>query len=235
MKKFLAIFALNLLLGSGVFFSTVQADTNNTEVATSSLTSANTEQTPIKEKNFYTIVLLGVGVYPEVSNIENGYNVSGVAGYYLNDVMRLEAGAGAAKSQMSVRNLLFANQRDNFTVNQYQVLLGAKYQLEAIYGTSLKPALGMVLSYTARQYNLLNGLTVNSSDTGSSTAFDIGLSAEAEYELSATYAVGLDFKYMFNVSNQVSANYANPTYGYNGTPIESLQYYIAALSAKMNF
>lgn len=192
-------------------------------------------QKPEKPKKYYSGVILGMGAYPEVTNVNKGYNVSVNAGYHYSEQMMFDLGIGMAKSQMSVTNLLLVNQKDNFEISQYQGFLGAKYQLEGILGTKFKPVGGVTLSYTYRKYNLQNGTTTLSGNTGNSTAFDAGLNAGIDYDISTTYALGLDFKYMFNLSNQVSANYANPSYGYNGKSLESLQYYIAGLSARMNF
>ena len=79
----------------------------------------------------------------------------------------------------------------------------------------------------------------SSTATGQSNTVDAGLSAGVDYEFGHDYAIGLDLKYMFNVSNSASnsnntnANVTTP--GYQGTPIESLQYYTAGLSGRMNF
>lgn len=188
-----------------------------------------------KQKKYYGSAIVGLAAYPEVSNVDKGYNVSAAAGYYISNRIMLDLGFALAKSQMSVSNLLFPNQRDDFGISQYQGVLGAKYQLDNIFGTSFKPVAGAVLSYTYRKYNLKNGMTINSGNTGNSTAIDAGVDVGVDYDLSQTYTLGLDFKYMFNLTNQVSSNYASPLYGYRGTPLESLQYYVAGLSARMNF
>lgn len=240
MKQLLAVLVLCLS------FLAVHAETTTTDIpledeltlSDNSLATTKTQvinDKPQKQKKYYGSAIVGLAAYPEVSNVNKGYNVSVAAGYYINDQIMLDLGFALAKSQMSIGNLLLPNQRDDFEISQYQGVLGAKYQLDNIFGTNFKPIAGAVVSYTYRKYNLRNGLTTNSGNTGNSTAIDAGIDVGIDYDLSQTYALGLDLKYMFNLANHVSSNYVNPSYGYKGTPLESLQYYIAGLSARMNF
>lgn len=233
MKNLLIFFALS------VVFIAAQAQ-NEADIAAPLLPETATSEVEVsrqslQEKNIYISGVAGVGVYPEVSNIDKGYNVSGYIGYYLNNEIAFEAGLGLAKSPMSIKNLLLGGQRDTFDVNQYQALLAAKYSLNIFSNLNLKPTLGVVLSYTLRRYNLINGATANTGDTGGSTAFDAGAQMGLDYILSSTYVVGFDLKYMTNVSHKVNSNYLNPNYGYDGVSLESLRYFVAGVSARMNF
>lgn len=187
------------------------------------------------EKSYYTGLNLGMGGYPQVKNVDRGYNFSVVGGYYISKKISAEIGAGLAKSQLISTNLLVANRVDTFNIDQYQFLVSSKYTLSDLAGLSIKPNIGLAMAYTYRSYNQLNGLTTNSGKTGNSSALDAGLGFGLEYDISEKYVVGVDTKYMFNLSHQINANYANPSYGYNGVALESLEYYIASLTAKMNF
>lgn len=190
---------------------------------------------PEKIKKYYVSALVGVGAYPEVSNVDKGYNASVAAGYHYSQPLMFEVGFGVAKSQLSVKNQLYANQRDNFDINQYQGNLAAKYRLEGLFGTGFKPQLSATLSYTYRKYSQTSNLILLTGNTGSSTAMDAGLGGGIDYDLNKAFTLGAEFRYMFNLSNQVSANYTNPSYGYIGTAIESLQYYVAGVAARLNF
>lgn len=207
---------------------------------TQSSTTRVVKYTTVPAKKAYAQLVAGLGGYPEVSNVNSGYDITGAVGYYYNNYM-FEAGAGLAKYSMDVRNYSFFNKTDNFDIDQYRAHLAAKYRFDkgAMGMTNRwQPIAGALLTYTQRRYNLTNPAmtTPNASgNTGSSTAVDAGLNAGLDYEFSPDYAIGFDFKYMFNLSNEVDANYANPNAGYTGTPIEQLQYYIAGISAKINF
>ena len=190
---------------------------------------------PEKIKKYYTSAMLGIGAYPEVSNVDKGYNASIAAGYHYSEPLMFEVGFGVAKSQLSVKNQLHANQRDSFDINQYQGNLAAKYRIDGVFGTNFRPQLGAALSYTYRKYSQTSNLILITGNTGNSTAMDAGVSGGIDYDLNKSFSLGAEFRYMFNLSNQVSANYVNPSYGYTGTPIESLQYYVAGVAARLNF
>lgn len=188
-----------------------------------------------KVKKLYVSALLGIGAYPEVTNVDKGYNASAAAGYHFNENMMFEIGIGVAKSQLNVKNQLYANQRDNFDVNQYQGNLAGKYRLDGLFGSNFRPQFGLAMSYTYRKYSVTNNTMLVSGNTGSSTAMDAGVGAGVDYDISKSFALGVDFRYMYNLSNQVSSNYVNPSYGYYGTSLESLQYYVAGIAGRMSF
>lgn len=191
-----------------------------------------------RDGNAYALVVLGAGGYPEVNNVETGFDLTGALGYYYNSYM-LELGAGVAKHKMNVRNYSFFNRVDNFDIDQYKGYVAAKYMFDkGTLGLSdkLQPIVGAMLVYTKRDYNLKNPAVVTaSSNTGNSNSFDLGLNAGLDYEFNPKFAVGFDFKYMFNLSSEVNASYNDPNFGYTGTAIEKLQSYIAGVSAKVNF
>lgn len=205
------------------------------EDATLGVSQIKSSQQTELEKSYYTGLNLGMGGYPQVKNVDRGYNFSVVGGYYVSEKLSVEIGAGMAKSQLISTNLLVASRVDTFNIDQYQFLVSSKYTLSDLAGFSIKPSMGAAIAYTYRSYNQLNGLTPNSGKTGNSSAFDAGFGFGLEYDISEKYAVGVDTKYMFNLSHQINANYANPSYGYNGVALESLEYYIASLTAKMSF
>lgn len=190
------------------------------------------------DKKAYALVVVGAGGYPEVNNVDMGYDLTGALGYYYNSWM-LELGAGVAKHKMNLRNYSFFNRVDNFDVDQYKGYVAAKYQFDkGTLGLSdkLQPIAGALLSYTKRDYNLKNpAVVMASNNTGNSNALDFGLNAGLDYEFTPKFSLGFDFKYMFNLSNEVNATYNDPNFGYTGTSIEKLQYYTAGISAKVNF
>jgi hypothetical protein len=188
------------------------------------------------ESKMYLAGVAGVGAYPEVSNVNQGYALSLAAGYNFYERITAEAGINLGQYKMDVKNQFIFNRRDDYDVNQYGAFLGGKIELETLFGTRLTPNVGALLAYSYRQYSLTNYNTgSNSNTTGNSNAWDAGLSAGLDYAFDARYAIGADLKYMFNISNSVNSTYINPTYGYSGSRLESLQYYTLGLSAKVNF
>ncbi len=196
-----------------------------------------TEAELAPEYSMYVMGVVGLGAYPEVNNVNGSYAISGAVGYFYDNEYMLEAGAGMARYGMNVRNNFFFNRKDNYDVDQYEFHLAGKYPFEEIdlFIGEFTPVVGAVISYTTRQYVLTNNITSNSSSTGTSSSFDGGFTAGLDYDISTKYAVGLDLKYMFNLSNQIASGYVNSNLGYTGSQLESLQHYTAGLSARMNF
>ena len=193
----------------------------------------------VQKNNMYIMGVAGTSSYPEVSNVNGSFAVSGALGYFWDSFM-LEAGVGMANYTMDVRNFSTFSARDNYDVEQYSFQLGAKYR---IMEGSFVPNVGMLAAYANRSFTLSNPATtafsLNSTLKGESQTMDAGLSAGVDYEFAKDYAIGLDFKYMFNVSNSATnttnTNASITTTGYSGTPIEALQYYTAGVSGRMNF
>lgn len=184
----------------------------------------------------YVTGVMGAGSYPSVSNVNQGYALSVALGYNFSERIAGEAGMVLAQYKMDIRNMTALNRRDDYDVNQYGAYVGAKYRFDNLFSTKLKPNVGASLLYSYRDYKLTNMNTgSNSNSTGNSNAWDAGLSAGLEYALGAQYAVGVDVKYMFNLANRINNAYINPTFGYTGSQLESLQYYTAGLSATVNF
>lgn len=189
--------------------------------------------------NMYVMAVGGTSGYTEVSNVTGSYAVSGAVGYFWDSFM-LELGAGMSKYTMDVRNFSTFSGRNNYDVDAYNFQAGAKYR---ILDGSIVPIAGVVLAYTNRKFTVSNAtqnaFSVSSTTSGDSQTVDAGISAGVDYEFNHDYALGVDLKYMFNISNSASSSNNNTSNmaaaGYSGTPIESLSYYVAGISGRMNF
>jgi hypothetical protein len=176
----------------------------------------------------------GIGNYPDVKNVKGNYSLGAAFGtrydYFLVEGAFVMSNYGVDVNNYGlVQN---AYRVDSYDVNQYQGILSAKYQL---LGGMVRPVLGGSIAYSYRKYALTNGYANASQDTGSSHAIDLGIAAGIDFEFNSKFSLGLDFKYMFNMSSRITSNYANSSYGYVGTPLEKLQYYTTGLSARVNF
>jgi hypothetical protein len=192
-----------------------------------------------KEKNWYISGILGTLAYPDVSNITGKYSVMGSIGYIWQKSIVLEAGIGAANYQMEALNPTILNRRDTYEIDQYSAMLAAKYRLP--FGR-IVPSAGVLLQVTQRQFTQRdpnnvgnNGITL---DRGNTQTTDGGLVGALDFEMSRDFAIGLDVRYIMNISNnaQEVANVNSTTQnGYSVTPIEKLESYSAGVSARMNF
>ncbi len=183
----------------------------------------------------YFAGLAGIGFYPDVTNVKGNYSLGAAFGTRY-DFFLVEGAFLMSNYGVDVKNNGFFNggfyRLDNYDVNQYQGSIAAKYQL---LSGMVRPVLGGLVAYSYRKYALTNNYSGSSEDTGNSHAIDLGINAGVDVEFSPNFALGFDFKYMFNMSSRVNSNYPNSSYGYVGTPLEKLQYSITSIVARVNF
>lgn len=181
---------------------------------------------PVEVKYFGAVV--GISEYPDVKNVKSNYTLGATFGSKY-DSMMLEGTFLLSNYSADIRNYA-SNFTDSYDINQYQTAIAAKYQL---FAGIVRPVVGATIAYSYRKFSQTN-FGVNE-DTGNSHAIDLGIIGGVDLELTQKMAIGLEYKYMFNLSSRVNANYNNSTYGYVGTPIEKLQYYIMAITGRVNF
>jgi hypothetical protein len=181
----------------------------------------------------YFAGLAGIGDYPDVKNVKGNYALGAAFGTRY-DYLLVEGSFLMSNYSVDLRNysIPYNYQLDNYEVNQYQGAIAAKYQL---LGGVVRPVLGGLIAYSYRKFTLTNGYNGSAQDTGFSHAIDLGIDAGVDFEFNSKFSLGVDLKYMFNMSSRVTSNYSNSSYGYVGTPIEKLQYYIAGIAARVNF
>jgi len=104
----------------------------------------------------------------------------------------------------------------------------------------VRPVFGGLASYSYRQYTWRDVVYMGQPQMGSSSsshARDLGVTAGVDLEFNKNFALGFEYRYMFNLTNRVS-NLPVFTSGLmpsGGTPLEELNYYTVALAAKINF
>lgn len=180
--------------------------------------------------------IMGVSDYSDVSNVRGNYALGAAFGTRF-DFMIVEG------------SFLFSNydveQVDQFydprfpkliDADQYQGAIAAKYQMMS---GMVRPVLGGVASYSYRQYKWRDVMYLGQMRNGSSSdshAIDLGVTAGVDLEFSKDFALGFEYRYMFNLSSRVN-NQTLYTTGFqtSGTPLEKLSYYTLALAAKVNF
>ncbi|HEY8272795.1 MAG TPA: hypothetical protein VIG33_18020 [Pseudobdellovibrionaceae bacterium] len=183
----------------------------------------------------YFAAIAGIGDYPDVRNVRGNYAFG--------------AAFGTKYDQLIVEGSFLLS---NYTVekidcncvsyyptlvdtNQYQGAVAAKYQMMS---GLVRPVVGGLAAYSYRKYNWTNVVNAypysNYGTSSDSHAVDLGVTAGVDLELSKKFALGFEYKYMFNLSSRVN-NQSIVTGPQYGTPIEKLSYYTMALAAKVNF
>lgn len=209
--------------------------------------------TPIETK--YVGAVLGVGDYPDVRNVRGNYAL-GVSFGSKFDNFVLEG--SFLYSNYTVENHGPYNSYgqgyncsngcgypyggnggiyipNNIDVNQYTGSLAAKVQL---FDGIVKPVIGGLVAYSYRNFAWSNdnhGYGYQNNTTANSHAIDFGALVGADLEFSPKYSLGVDLRYMWNLSSRVNGGnswMSGPQYG---TPIEKLQYYLVSLVGRVNF
>ncbi len=214
------------------------------EIIRSEVSATLAEMKPVEEKakdRTYVGALLGMGDYPDASNVRPQY-ASGIAiGRSFNERLVVEGSFLYSNYQVEQRDGGCVVNAYGYTqcypriteMNQYSSAGLIKYQL---LGGMLRPEIGVLGAYTYRTFSDAQfGL---SNDSVTSQAFDMGLMTGASLNLSESFSLGFDFRYMWNLTNRVDTgfqqSYVKP-YLKSDTPIEKMNYYTLGLMARFSF
>lgn len=160
---------------------------------------SNSIQAPTESRYFSGSA--GIGYYPDVKNVKGNYSLGAAFGTRY-DFFMVEGAFSMSNYGVDVNNFGTFNggfyRIDNYEVDQYQGSIAAKYQL---LSGMVRPVLGGLVAYSYRKYALTNTYAGSSEDTGNSHAIDLGINAGVDLEFSSKFALGFDFKYMFNISS----------------------------------
>ena len=124
---------------------------------------------------------------------------------------------------------------------QYGFQAAVKYQL---FACKLRPFAGAVLGYTHRKvtnrdiYYSYGGGYTGPEGEGTSSAFDMGLTAGADLQISKTFAIGAEARYMTNISYQRDQTFEDMKYYEEAaglSAIEELDYYTITVNGKITF
>jgi hypothetical protein len=119
-------------------------------------------------------------------------------------------------------------------MNQYSSSGLFKYQLGS---GVLRPEFGGLMSYSYRtfadkQFALTDATVV-------SHAIDVGLMAGLSLELTEGFSLGVDYRYLWNMTNKVEGTTLQKSAIYQGattyTPIEELSYYNLSIVGRASF
>ncbi len=212
---------------------------NFRDVVREELKNAMKVETPVEvapaEVKYFSAIA-GIGDYPDVRNVRGNYAFGAAFGTKYDQLVVegsfLLSNYTVEKVDCNCGNPYYPTLVDT---NQYQAAVSAKYQLMS---GLVRPVVGALASYSYRKYNwanVVNAYPYNNYGTSSdSHAVDLGITAGVDLELSKKFALGFEYRYMFNLSSRVD-NQSIVTGPQYGTPIEKLSYYTMAIAAKVNF
>ncbi len=193
--------------------------------------------TPMFEQKYFAGIA-GIGNYADSNSIKGNYSL-GVAFGSRSDLFLVEG--SFLVSNYSVTGIDYTNVnylyplyiQDFYSMNQYQGLISAKYQLLSSF---VRPYIGGLISYSYRTYEAnydyfnYGAATRKGNIDVTSHAIDLGTDVGVDLEFNERTAIGASFKYYFNMSSRINGSTSG-----NGTSIEKQSYYQAGLHARVNF
>lgn len=207
-------------------------------------------EAPLESRYFGAVV--GIGDYPEVKNVKGNYSLGAqfgtkydqfiVEGTFLYSNYRVETGVTQGYGNYGYNSYAYSGYGyvpNAVDVNQYSGSLAAKYEL---FGGFIRPVVGGLVQYSYRTFSWANDVSygynpnMGNNSTASSHAIDVGVVGGADLAFTPKFALGLDFRYMFNMASRIDSNNSYwMTSSQYGTPIEKLQYYVMSLVGKVTF
>lgn len=189
------------------------------------------EEAKQEESKTYVSGILGTGNYPDVQNVKGKYAVGVAFGSKSDDRFAFEGsfmfsqydveqrfGGGVFPGPYGVEYYPRITQ-----MNTYQGSIAGKY---SIMNGTFRPVVGAVGTYSYRTFR--DTQFGNPSYQAQSNAIDLGLIAGFDVAVSKKFSVGLDYRYMMNLTSWASdstlqRSFARSVYG-SDTPIEQLNY-----------
>lgn len=182
----------------------------------------------------YFSALVGIADYPDARNVRGNYSL-GASFETRWDAAAVEGAFIYSNFTVDQVNQVGFTVPTSIDVRQYSAQLAAKYYL---FQGLIRPVVGGVMAYNYREFgwsqNSIYGQT-DSSTTGTSHAIDVGVLTGADIAFSSTFSLGVDFRYLWNMSSRVNSNSSVMNGLAYGTPIEKLQHYVLSVSGRVNF
>lgn len=186
------------------------------------------------KKSFYVSGLVGVGDYPDAINVRGNVSTGFAVGIVTEE--RFVAEGTFQYSEFDIEDMMvgYSYGYPPFkTLNQYNFQAALKYQ---ILGGKIRPVVGAVAGYTYRSYSQKQPFFTGSVQDVSSNAFDIGALAGLDVQLTDTFSLGVDFRYMKNIGYRENSDYQQSfVYPRAGKSVEEMNYYIGSLTGRFTF
>lgn len=195
---------------------------------------------------YYMHGLAGIGSYPDATNVRGDMALG--FGFGIVTPERFVAEGTFQYSQYSVTegqslNYYQPNYSNSipFTkVTQYNFQAAVKYQL---LSGRVRPVVGAIAGYTYRSYEGQNAIYSQYYGTGysnlnspSTNSFDLGALVGLDIQVTNSFSIGGDFRYMKNVAYRGNNDYSN-AYALPAPfkRLEEINYYLASLVGKFTF
>lgn len=194
------------------------------------LADAIQDRHPVRTSDFYVSGLVGYGTYADVRNIRGNLTGGFSVGMVTADRFVIDGSFLYGSYELEDLDPWTGGTPDFpriVDMRQYNFMTGLKYLL---LPNAIKPSVGALAGYTRRSYSEW-GYDFETTDS-----LDLGLSAGLDIELTRSFTVGLDFRYMTNLATRKNTDYRESfVYPSWKSDIEKLDYYTTTLMGKFTF
>ncbi|MFS4460322.1 hypothetical protein [Bdellovibrio sp. HCB2-146] len=210
------------------------------ELAAAALKTKEEEVQPEPVETKYVAGILGVGDYPDTNNVKGQYAMGVAFGSKFDNIV-IEGAFLYSNYRLTPRTGYYGGYGYSYggyyvpneiDINQYSGQLAAKVQL---FDAIIKPVFGGLVSYSYREQKWANDGYGVPNNSAKSHAIDVGALVGADLEFNPKYSLGLDFRYMWNLSNRLDAPAGSIMDSPYYTKVEKLQYYVLSLVGRVNF
>ncbi len=125
-------------------------------------------------------------------------------------------------------------------IDQYNIAMAIKVPVfeGQIFNGRTQPIFGVIGSYTRRNYKpqSYNGILPLGRKDAATNTFDVGISAGVDFNLTQNFALGFDYKYMFNLTGSPDSTFYSNRFGVDRLdPLEEKSYTQLSVSGKFKF
>lgn len=183
----------------------------------------------------YLGLLAGIPGYSDVSNIRSNYSAGFVVGREVSTSLNVEAGFQMANYEISQRDGAyyfgtFYPRLTNMDQYQFMVALKGVFMEDSMF----RPNAGFSLAFSQRNYRDTRLSIAN--NVADSQSLDLGLNAGFDLDLTSKFALGMDIRYLWNLTTRSSTDNIFRPFGLqNSNPLERLQTYQLLLAGKYFF
>ena len=188
-----------------------------------------------KSKSYFS-VLAGTGDYPDAVNVKGNYALGFSVGKQTSERMQMEGTFLYSNYQVEQKEAFYYNYDLYHRItemDQYSIGMAAKYQL---LDGAVHPVVGALMAYTYRSFT--DSQFAIYADSSTSHALDLGLLTGLDVDMSESFSIGIDLRYMMNLTNKSDSgfqkSFVQPVLK-SEQPIEKLNYYTFSIVGKSTF
>lgn len=200
---------------------------------------AERDAKPVKPAaQYYVSGLIGMGNFADIDYVDSALATGFTVGMVTSDRFVIEG--SFAYGDYTLGNNGYWGQ-PTISMDQYDFAVAGKYQ---ILSGKIRPAAGVIASYSRRNYTSDWFYSYGYGDTGITTdTFNAGLTAGLDIALTQSFSLGVDFRYMWSIASRDNSNPYNNSFtatnnsnrNWTASMIEDSAFYMTSIAAKFTF